>query len=124
MSEVVFDNAPEEILHAVIEFWHFKEGDHVDQGEDLVDLKVEDNTTLTITAPVTGVLTNRFYREEDEIEIGEVLAEIDEDTEVLDEDLDLDKFDDDEDDYDSSEMSEGDKVEEENVDDLEEKEDY
>jgi len=124
MSEVVFDNAPEETLHAVIEFWHFKEGDHVDEGEDLVDLKVEDNMTFTITAPVTGVLTNRFYREEDEIEIGEVLAEIDEDTEVLDEDLDLDEFNDDEDDYDSDEMSEDDKVEEEDIDDLEEKDDF
>jgi 2-oxoglutarate dehydrogenase E2 component (dihydrolipoamide succinyltransferase) len=124
MSEVVFDNAPEEVLHAVIEFWHFKEGDHVDEGEDLVDLKVEDNTTFTITAPVTGVLTNRFYREEDEIEIGEVLAEIDEDTEVLDEDLDLDEFNDDDDDYDSDEVSENNEVEEEDIDDLEEGDEY
>ena len=119
MSEVVFDNAPEEVLHAVIEFWHFKEGDHVDEGENLVDLKGDNNTSFTVTAPVTGVLTNRFYREDDEIEIGEVLAEIDEDTQVLDEDLELDEHTDDKDDYDSNEVSEAEEVEEEDIDDLE-----
>ena len=127
MAEVVFDNAPEEVLHAIIEFWHFKEGDHVDEGEDLVDLKADNDTSFTITAPVTGVLTNRLYNEDDEVEIGEVLAEIEEDTEVLNEDLDLEDLSSDENDNDdeivAQEEVEEEKEEEETLD-IEEEDEY
>ena len=115
MAEVVFDNVPEEVVHAVVEFWHFKEGDHVEEGEDLVDLKGDGNMTCIITAPVTGILSARFYREEDEVEIGEILAEIEEDIEVLEEEIDLEVLADDEDVY-EEEVT----VEEEEEEDLEE----
>ena len=94
MAEIVFDNVPDDVLHAIIEFWHFREGDHIDEGEDLIDIKTPEGDTLTVTSPVSGILTDRLYHEEDEIEIGEVLAEIEEDTEVSDEDLNLNDFDD------------------------------
>jgi len=122
MAEVVFDNVPEEVVHAVVEFWHFKEGDHVEAGEDLVDLKGDGNTTCIITAPVAGVLSARFYREEDEVEIGEILAEIEEDTEVLDEELDLEILAAKDDVYDEEVIVEHEEAEEENLEEIEEEE--
>ena len=109
MAEVIFDNVPDDVLHAVVEFWHFKEGDHIDEGDDLVDLRADNNTTFTITSPVTGVLTNRLYGEDDEVEIGEVLAEVDEDVEDLDEedeDLDLDEYEEEEEEPPEEELDE------------------
>jgi len=109
MAEVIFDNVPDDVLHAVVEFWHFKEGDHIDEGDDLVDLRGDNNTSFTITSPVTGVLTSRLYGEDDEVEIGEVLAEIDEDIEDLDEDeedLDLDEFEEEEEELPEEELEE------------------
>ena len=124
MAEVIFDNVPDDILHAVVEFWHFKEGDHIDEGDDLVDLKADDNTTFTITSPVTGVLSNRFYNEDDEVEIGDVLAEIDEDIEDIDEEdeeLEIDEFEEEEEELPEDDLDE--EVEEEFGED-EEDEDY
>ena len=118
MAEVVFDNVPEDVLSAVIEFWHFKEGDHVEQGEDLVELKTGDNRTFAISAPVSGILTDRFHSEEDEVEIGEVLAEIQEEGETFDDDLDLD-------DYDEDEVIEEEEEDvEEDVEDIDEEDEY
>lgn len=124
MSEVIFDNVPDDVLHAVVEFWHFKEGDHIDEGDDLVDLRAEE-TTFTITSPVTGVLTTRFYGEDDEVEIGDVLAEIEEDIEDLDDDLDedieLDEFEEEEEELPEDELEE--EPEDEEFEDEEEDED-
>jgi 2-oxoglutarate dehydrogenase E2 component (dihydrolipoamide succinyltransferase) len=126
MAEVVFDNVPEDVLHAVIEFWHFKEGDHVDDGDDLVDLKTEDGQSFTITSPVSGVLTERLYREDDEVEIGEVLAEVEEDLEVFDDAIDLDGFtEEDDEEIDDEELEEEEELEEGDEDDeIDEEEDY
>ena len=126
MAEVIFDNVPNDVLHAVVEFWHFKVGDHIDEGDDLVDLRADDDTTFTITSPVTGVLTNRLYNEDDEVEIGEVLAEIDEDIEDLDddeEDLELDEFEEEEEELPEEDLDE-EVDEEEFEDDEEEEEDF
>lgn len=124
MSEVIFDNVPDDVLHAVVEFWHFKEGDHIDEGDDLVDLRAED-TTFTITSPVTGVLTTRFHGEDDEVEIGDVLAEIEEDIEDLDDDLDedieLDEFEEEEEELPEDELDE--EPEDEEFEEEEEEED-
>ncbi len=89
MGEVIFDNVPEDVLHAIVQYWHFKEGDHVEEGEDLVELKTNDNKAFTISTPVSGILIERLFTEEDEVEIGEILAQIQEEDETHDDELDL-----------------------------------
>ena len=128
MAEVVFDNVPEEVLHAVVAFWHFKEGDHIEESEEVVDLKTDKGKSFTLTAPVSGILIDRFYSEEDEVEIGDVLAEIEEDSEGFDEELNIMDFNDsedkDEDDGEIIEEEEVEEVEEEETDEYKEEEEF
>ncbi len=61
----------------------------MEEGEDLVELKTNDNKAFTISAPVSGTLIERLFTEEDEVEIGEVLGQIQEEDETHDDKLDL-----------------------------------
>lgn len=78
MSEEVFEvKAPKTISSSTINQWFFEEGDFVEEGDDLVELK-SGNEEMAVTAPVSGILANIFYQDGEEVEAGEVIAEIEE----------------------------------------------
>ena len=75
--EVTLPELSDDIEHATVNFWHFKEGDKINEGDDLVELQTDRNL-IQITAPVTGVLLELLVEEGDIVEVGEALATIDE----------------------------------------------
>lgn len=77
MIEVTLPELAEGVNEATISYWHFEEGDEVEEGEDLVELTT-DKATFNIPAPTSGILSEVFFEEGDTVEVGEVLAIIEE----------------------------------------------
>jgi len=77
MTKVILSEVTEGMREATISYWHFEEGDKVEEGEDLVEIAT-DKSTFNIPAPCSGVLTEVFFEEGDIVEVGEVLAAIEE----------------------------------------------
>lgn len=77
MTKVMLPEVTEGMREATISYWHFEEGDKVEEGEDLVEIAT-DKSTFNIPAPCSGVLTEVFFEEGDIVEVGEVLATIEE----------------------------------------------
>lgn len=77
MVKVILNEISEGMSEATVSYWHFEEGDKVEEGEDLVEIAT-DKSTLNVPAPCSGVLTEVFFEEGDIVEVGEVLATIEE----------------------------------------------
>lgn len=72
---------------AIVVEWHVAEGDHVNEGDILVEYE-SSKVTEEIFAPVNGVVSKILCEIDDEVEVGEVLVIIageDEDVEADDE---------------------------------------
>ncbi|MBN1793636.1 MAG: biotin/lipoyl-binding protein [Candidatus Omnitrophica bacterium] len=80
MIEVVVPEVSEEVKQLIVSYWHFEEGDHVDEGVDVVELATE-KATFNIAAPSTGVIKEIFFEEGDIVSIGDILAVVEEDEE-------------------------------------------
>ena len=90
MSDVFAKGLGTNVDEAVVKTWYFEEGDTVSAGDDLVKLVTED-ATITITVPVSGILAEVFFDEDESVQRDEVLCMID------DEEGDLEGDDEDED---------------------------
>lgn len=77
MAKVILPETEEGAREATISYWHFEEGDRVEEGEDLVEIAT-DKSTFNVAAPCSGILTEVFFEEGDIIEVGEVIASIEE----------------------------------------------
>ncbi|MDD5565566.1 MAG: lipoyl domain-containing protein [Candidatus Omnitrophica bacterium] len=77
MVKVILPELGEGIKSATVSYWFFKEGDRVNEKDDLVELTT-DKTAFNLPSPSTGVLTEIFFREGDPVNIADVLALIDE----------------------------------------------
>lgn len=77
MAKVILTETSEGMREATVSYWHFEEGDKIEEGEDLVEIAT-DKTTFNIPAPCSGVLIEVFFEEGDIVEVGEVLATIEE----------------------------------------------
>jgi len=77
VKQVIFDYSSDEVTTATVDYWHVDEGDTVEEGDDLVDLRTENGELFVVPAPVGGVLRERFYEAGDEVEVGDVIAAID-----------------------------------------------
>ena len=77
MSDVVLPELAEGINEATITYWYFEEGDEVEEGADLVEMAT-DKATFNMPAPVGGILSKRFFEEGDVVQVGEVVANIEE----------------------------------------------
>lgn len=82
MVEVVVPDLGENVEKAKISFWHYEEGDKVEKNDDVVELTT-DKATFNIPAPESGIITELCVEEGDEVEVGEVIAFIDEENEEL-----------------------------------------
>lgn len=114
MKEVVLEGLSKNVEEATIQTWFVEEGDPVNEGDNLVELSTEEGT-VTITAPVSGILAEVYYDEGESVSKGETLCSVD-DEESEDEDRDDDDEDEDEDDdedEDEEELDEEDEDEEE-----------
>ena len=76
MVEVIIPELGDGVEKAKISFWHYEEGDQVEKNADLVEIAT-DKATFNVPAPESGIVTQLNFKEDDEVEIGEVVALID-----------------------------------------------
>ena len=77
MTKVVLPELGEGIGKATVSYWYFKIGDRVSEKDDLVELTT-DKATFNLPSPCSGVILEIFFNEGDAVDIGGVLAIIDE----------------------------------------------
>ncbi len=75
MTKVVLPELGEGIDKAVVSYWYFKEGEKVNEKDDLVELTT-DKATFNLPSPCSGVLSEIYFHEGDTVNVGEVLAVI------------------------------------------------
>ena len=86
--EVTVPEMGEGIEEVAISRWHFRAGDKIEEGQDLVEVAT-DKATFNVTSPGDGVLTEIYFQEGDQVEVGEIIALIEKkDEEEEDEDED------------------------------------
>jgi len=73
--EVRLEKLGEGIEEAEVSFWHHKEGEVVEKGEDLVELTTE-KASFNLPAPEKGNLSKIFFQVGEKIKVGEVIATI------------------------------------------------
>ncbi|MDD5654926.1 MAG: hypothetical protein PHR91_04710 [Candidatus Omnitrophica bacterium] len=76
MVKVILPELGEGITKATVSYWFFKVGEKVKEKEDLVELTT-DKATFNLPSPCSGVLSEIIHSEGDSVEVGQVLAVID-----------------------------------------------
>ena len=79
MIKVYLPDLGENITKATVSYWYAEEGASVVEGNDLVEIAT-DKATFNVPAPCSGTLVEITAHEGDTIEVGAVLAIIEEDT--------------------------------------------
>ena len=74
-TEVKVPDLPESVADATLVDWHFKVGDYVNEGDNLVDLET-DKVVLEMPAPVSGVLKSIDHADGATVTSGTVVAHI------------------------------------------------
>ena len=77
MTKVYLPQLSEGIDKATVSYWYFKEGEKVNEKDDLVELTT-DKATFNLPSPSSGILTEIIFHEGDTVNVGEVLAVIEE----------------------------------------------
>jgi pyruvate dehydrogenase E2 component (dihydrolipoamide acetyltransferase) len=77
MAEVRLPEIASGVKKAVVSFWHFEIGEQIKEGDDLVEM-LTDKATFNVPAPASGVLKNILAEEGQEINIGDLIAVIEE----------------------------------------------
>lgn len=75
MATVCLPELGEGIAAATVACWHFKEGDRVNAGDEVVEV-VTDKAVFSIPAEAPGVLTRIFVASGDEARVGGELFEV------------------------------------------------
>ncbi|MFH1269670.1 MAG: biotin/lipoyl-containing protein [Candidatus Omnitrophota bacterium] len=75
MTKVVLPELGEGITKATVSYWYFKEGEKVNEKDDLVELAT-DKATFNLPSPCQGVVSEIYFREGDTVNVGETLAAI------------------------------------------------
>ena len=77
--EVRLPNLGDEVTEATVQFWHLEEGDSTQEGDDLVEMAT-DKAVFNVPSPVSGVIKEIVADEGDTVEVGGLLAIIEEGT--------------------------------------------
>jgi pyruvate/2-oxoglutarate dehydrogenase complex dihydrolipoamide acyltransferase (E2) component len=77
MIKVVLPELGEGIDKAVVSYWYFKEGERVNEKDDLVEIAT-DKATFNLPSPCSGTVSEIFFHEGDTVNVGETLGIIDE----------------------------------------------
>ena len=75
MTKVTLPELGEEVKSAVVSYWHFEEGDKVNEGEDLVEMAT-DKATFNVPSPANGTIKEINCVEGDTVQVGDTLATI------------------------------------------------
>ena len=77
MIKVALPELGEGIEKATLSYWYFKEGEKVNEKDDLVELAT-DKATFNLPSPCSGIISEILFHEGDSANVGEILAIIDE----------------------------------------------
>lgn len=77
MIKVALPELGEGIEKATLSYWYFKEGEKVNEKDDLVEFAT-DKATFNLPCPCSGIISEIFFHEGDSVNVGEILAIIDE----------------------------------------------
>jgi 2-oxoglutarate dehydrogenase E2 component (dihydrolipoamide succinyltransferase) len=77
MTKVILPELGEGIEKATVSYWYCKVGDKVREKDDLVELAT-DKATFNLPSPCSGIVSEILFEEGSTVNIGEVLATIDE----------------------------------------------
>ena len=77
MIKVVLPELGEGILKATVSYWFAKDGERIKEKDDLVELTT-DKATFNLPSPCTGIISEIMYSEGDAVEVGQILAIINE----------------------------------------------
>lgn len=77
MVKVVLPELGEGITKATVSYWFFKDGQKVNQNDDLVELTT-DKSTFNLPSPCSGVISEIICPEGDSVGVGQILAVINE----------------------------------------------
>ncbi|MBU1006186.1 MAG: hypothetical protein KKH08_01170 [Candidatus Omnitrophica bacterium] len=75
MAELKLPELAEGVGEAIVSYWHFKEGDEIKEGDDIVEMAT-DKAAFNVPSKVTGVLKRIAAKEGDTVKVGGVLAVI------------------------------------------------
>jgi pyruvate/2-oxoglutarate dehydrogenase complex dihydrolipoamide acyltransferase (E2) component len=73
MAEFVLPELAEGVNEAVVSFWHFKEGDSIKEGDEIVEMAT-DKAAFNVPSKIAGVLKKIVAQEGDTVRVGQVLA--------------------------------------------------
>jgi pyruvate/2-oxoglutarate dehydrogenase complex dihydrolipoamide acyltransferase (E2) component len=77
MTKVVLPELGEGIEKATVSYWYFKAGEKVNAKDDLVELTT-DKATFNLPSPCAGTVSEIIIHEGDTVNVGEILAIIEE----------------------------------------------
>jgi len=75
MAELKLPELAEGVNEAVVSFWHFKEGDVIKEGDEIVEVAT-DKAAFNVPTKVAGTLKKIVANEGDTVKVGSVLAVI------------------------------------------------
>ena len=75
MAEFKLPELAEGVNEAVVSYWHFKEGDEIKEGDEVVEMAT-DKAAFNVPSKIAGVLKNIVAKEGDSVKVGGVLAVI------------------------------------------------
>ncbi len=73
MAELKLPELAEGVNEAVISFWHFKEGDSIKEGDEIVEMAT-DKAAFNVPCKLSGVLKKILVKEGDTVKVGQALA--------------------------------------------------
>lgn len=75
MAELKLPELAEGVDEAVVSYWHFKEGDAVKEGDEIVEMAT-DKAAFNVPSKASGILKQIVAKEGDTVKVGAVLAVI------------------------------------------------
>lgn len=75
--DVTVPDLGEEVSEGTVSFWHKKEGDDVESGDELVEIETDDGA-ISVHAPSAGILSQIVAEEGGVVSPGDVIAVIEE----------------------------------------------
>jgi len=75
MAELKLPELAEGVNEAVVSFWHFKEGDSIREGDEIVEMAT-DKAAFNVPCKISGVLKKILAKEGDTVKVGQALAVI------------------------------------------------
>ena len=73
MVELKLPELTEGVNEAVVSFWHYKEGDSIKDGDEIVEMAT-DKAAFNVPSKSEGVLKKIVAKEGDTVKVGDVLA--------------------------------------------------